>query len=141
MQALALQVALATLACRVQLLPHTPQLATSVVSVLHTPPQSVCPAGQAQAPPLQALPPLHALPQVPQLVLVLSAASQPFASTLSQLPQPALQPVRVQLPVEQLAVPFARLQTVPQEPQLASVLSGVSQPTAVVQLPKPGLHV
>jgi len=53
-----------------------------------------------------------------------------------------LHEVSVQVPVEQLAAPFAFEQVTPQPPQFALVVSSVSQPLAwlLSQLPKPTLH-
>ncbi len=83
------------------------------------------------------------MPHVPQLETLLErSVSQPLASEPSQSPQPPLHEAITQLPVAQLAVACARLQAVPQEPQLASVVRLVSQPfpTLLSQLPQPVLH-
>ena len=71
---------------------------------------------------------VQATPQAPQLKLVLSGVSHPLAALPSQFDQPALQVSSSQVPVEQLAAALARLQEVPQVPQLARVVVGVSQP-------------
>jgi hypothetical protein len=78
----------------------------------------------------------------PQLVVVLSGASQPLLKLPSQLPKPGLQ-VMPQAPPEQLAVPLLELQALEQDPQLAVVSSGVSQPLPALpsQLPKPALQI
>jgi hypothetical protein len=83
---------------------------------------------------------LHAMPQPPQFAVdVCVLISQPFDDTPSQLPQPALQDVTTQLPVEQLSFAFGRLHAVPQAPQLVSEVSAVSQPLPDMpsQLPYP----
>jgi hypothetical protein len=49
--------------------PQTPQLLLSVCSARQVPEQVVCPAGQAQLPATQAVPPVQARAQAPQLVL------------------------------------------------------------------------
>ncbi len=100
------------------------------VSVLtQTPPQSVCPAGQAQAPATQLWPPMHATPQPPQLALsVKRFASQPSDCRWLQSPvlvahatmmhDPALQPlVTTLLPVH----------LVPHDPQFAGSLDVLAQ--------------
>jgi hypothetical protein len=80
---------------------------------------------------------LHAWLHAPQFVSVLSCASQPLVCALpSQLPQPLLHAIE-QVPAVQLGVPLALLQTVPQLPQLETVVTTVSQPLFVLlsQLP------
>jgi hypothetical protein len=83
---------------------------------------------------------VHGMPHAPQLVTVVKG-SQPLAALPSQLPKFVLHPVSAQVPVLQLAVPLVRAQAVPQTAQLVLVFSGVSQPAALVQLPKPLAHV
>ncbi len=81
---------------------------------------------------------LQTVPQVPQLERLLDRlVSQPLASEPSQSPQPPLHESIRQLPVAQLAVACARLQAVPQEPQLLSVVKLASQPfpTLLSQFP------
>jgi hypothetical protein len=46
--------------------PQVPQLFGSIERSTHTPPQDVCPAGQAHLPATQLVPPLQATPQPPQ---------------------------------------------------------------------------
>lgn len=70
----------------------------------------------------------HIVPQLPQLAAVLSAVSQPFAASPSQLAKPLLQLETAQAPAVHASTEFARLQMVPQVPQFATVLSAVSQP-------------
>jgi zinc transporter ZupT len=85
----------------------------------------------------------HMTPHAPQWLSVLSACSQPLASFMSQLPYPALHVAIWQVPVEQVAVAFAREHMTPHAPQWLSVLSGCSHPLAsfMSQLPYPALHV
>lgn len=82
---------------------------------------------------------LHA----PQSVVVVMDLSQPLAALTSQSAKPALQDTREHAPVAHDAVAFARLQGVPQLPQLLFVLRLVSQPSLAVPLQSwnPGLHV
>ena len=78
-------------------------------------------------------------PQMPQLVVVLSGASQPVATLLSQLPNPLVQAIE-HAPRLHEGVPLVLLQALPQTPQLpALVCVFVSHPLAAVpsQLPKP----
>jgi hypothetical protein len=85
---------------------------------------------------------VHALPHAPQLTFVFSGDSQPLLGLPSQSPKPALQLTIAHVPVEHVEAALARLHAVPHPPQLASVLSGVSQscPTAL-QCPKPALQL
>ncbi len=74
---------------------------------------------------------------------VLRFTSQPFAWLPSQSPKPALQLPSAHAPPTQLADPFAKLQAVPQVPQLAtSPRRPVSQPVCASrsQSPKPALQ-
>jgi hypothetical protein len=83
------------------------------------------------------------LPQLPQLVRVLSAVSQPLRGLLSQLPQPLLQ-VGAHVLAVQLVLPCALVQAVPQLPQFdVFVASVTSQPLATFasQLAKPELQL
>jgi hypothetical protein len=85
----------------------------------------------AQAPDVQLVEPLafvQLVTQLPQLLVVVSDVSQPLAELPSQLPQPELQVPSVQTPPTQLSLALARSQTLPQPPQLDSVLVLVSQP-------------
>jgi len=66
------------------------------------------------------------LPHEAQLLLVPSWVSQPGA--LVQSTNPALQPVRVQVPLVQDSLAFGRSQAVLQLPQFVSEFSCVSQP-------------
>jgi hypothetical protein len=74
--------------------PHAPQLFLSVFVLTHVPPQSVSPAGQAQPPPWQVLPPVqvNCEPQPPQLV----AFGVVFAVSLTQMPLQSVSPGVVQ---------------------------------------------
>jgi hypothetical protein len=84
-----------------------------------------------QAPAEQSVVPLafaHAVPQVPQFVVVLSGASQPLVATPSQLPKPA-EHVKEQVPPVHDDVAFAALQALPHAPQFCTLLElFVSQP-------------
>ncbi|MEZ4405194.1 MAG: hypothetical protein R3A52_01705 [Polyangiales bacterium] len=95
------------------------------------------------APDTQLKPEAQTRLHVPQLVGAVSAASQPLASTPSQLAKPAAQAPSAQVPVAHDAVALAREQTAPQPPQLLAVLSAASQPLAALpsQSPKPAGHV
>ena len=73
----------------------------------------------------------HGVPHAPQLVSESSGASQPFASTPSQLPSPALHEPIAQLPDAQVALAPVRVQAVPQPPQSVTVRSERSQPFAL----------
>jgi hypothetical protein len=89
--------------------------------LLLLPSQSPKPALQVgeQAPATQLVLPfalVQALPQLAQLLVVLSCASQPSDTLLLQLPQPALQLIE-QLPPLQEALPLLVEQTRPQPPQ------------------------
>jgi hypothetical protein len=71
-------------------------------------------------------------PQLPQLVTVLSAVSQPFLGLLSQLPKPLLQ-VGAQVLLVQLVLPWAFVQAVPQLPQFVTLVAKlISQPLAAL---------
>ena len=78
-------------------------------------------------------------PQEPQLESEVREVSQPSESPPPQLPQPLLQEVMTQVPVEQLSLALARSQVRPQVPQLEREVSEVSQPSAQPpeQLPQP----
>jgi hypothetical protein len=84
----------------------------------------------------------HAVPQLPQSVVVRSEVSQPFATLASQSDHPASHVVIVHMPVEQSPVPRDGAHGTPQAPQLVSVFVRVSQPFDVTpsQLPNPGRH-
>src|SRR5258708_7181600 len=94
-------------------------------------------------PPAQAWPLGHLVPQTPQLLASVPVLiSQPSPATLLQSAKPALQ-TTVQTPAAQVGVVLARLQTLPQPPQLAmSVWVPVSQPSAAImsQSAKPAAH-
>jgi hypothetical protein len=59
----------------------------------------------------------HAVPHEPQWVSVFKFCSQPLLALPSQFPKPELQLEIAQLPVEHVAVAFAREQPTPQPPQ------------------------
>jgi len=143
---------LAVAFARAQATPHVPQFAVVVrgasqpfaafMSQLPNPalhaPSTQLPVAQLEV----AFERVHDVPQVPQLAAVVSGASHPLAAARSQFPKPALQLSSAQLPVEQLAVALARAHGTPHAPQLASVVSGASQPFAdiVSQSSNPALH-
>jgi hypothetical protein len=125
-----------------QALPQVPQLELLLLKLMQLPPQPVSPAAQ-QVPLEQLVPAAQAVPQAPQLAVVVRAASHPLARTPSQLPKP-LEQVTPHMPPAQVAVPLAYgPHAVPQAPQLAVVLSVVSQPLPRTpsQLPKPLVQV
>jgi hypothetical protein len=113
------------------------------------PSQSPQPAAQAviwQLPLAQdsvAFARLHPTPQPPQFASVVSGCSQPSEVIELQLPNPGEHMPNVQTPVEQVSVAPGKSQSSPHAPQFASVLSGVSQPSAAdpLQLPNPGSHI
>lgn len=72
------------------------------------------------------------LPQVPQLLRLLSAVSQPLLALESQLPKPLVQAPIPQVPVVQVGVAFDALQALPQKPQFCrEVCRFVSQVEAL----------
>jgi hypothetical protein len=124
-----------------QTLVHEPQALTLLVSAVSQP--SLGSASQLPKPdaqlmlqlpllqvgvPLTVLQPLPQLPQLLRLVLVL--VSQPLACTPSQLPNGVAHDTTWQAPVEQLSLAFAKSQSTPQAPQLATVRMLTSQPSA-----------
>jgi hypothetical protein len=88
---------------------------------------------------------LQIVPHAPQFAkLVDRFASQPVAARPSQLPNPVLHVPSTHEPPEQAAPAFANEQTLPQLPQLVTVVFVlVSQPFDAMpsQLPKPAVHV
>ena len=97
--------------------------------------------GATHSPPMHVSPVAQAVPHVPQLVVVPSVVSQPFAALASQLALPVLH-VSPQTPPTQLATPPAVGHTLPHDEQLVVVPVGVSQPlaTSLSQLPQPALQ-
>lgn len=98
-----------------------------------------------QLPPPHVATPLateHALPHIPQWVVLLSAVSQPLAMLPSQLPKPVVQPASAHVPALHEALPLANEHALPHIPQCVVLLSDVSQPLAMLpsQLPKSALH-
>jgi hypothetical protein len=86
---------------------------------------------------------LHAVPQPPQLVSVLSVVSQPLPPLPSQSPRPLMQLAVPHTPLTQFGVPPAVEQALPQVLQwLTFVLRLISQPLAVLpsQFAKPALQ-
>jgi hypothetical protein len=139
----------------VQALPHAPQFDTEVF-VLASQPVDASPS-QLPKPVLQAIVhapreqpadpfvPLQTVPHAPQFDTFVSVlVSQPLFGLLSQLPKPELHVPSVQVPLTQVSLAFARLQTAPHAPQFARlVFVLVSQPLPELpsQSPRPGLHV
>jgi hypothetical protein len=89
--------------------PQAPQLLLSVAVFTHAPPHEVVPAGQAQAPAAQLVPPVQALPQAPQLALSVDVSTQ-------APPQAVVPAGQVHTPATQDLPP---VQALPQAPQLA----------------------
>jgi hypothetical protein len=120
-----------------QMVPHAPQWLTLVAVSTQASPQRCWPEGQplvqtALAPVVDAhtgVPPVHALPQRPQLLVPLRAVSQPLEGLPSQSPKPGSHD-SPQVPLAQVAAPLVPLgQTRPQVPQLPAELSvATSQP-------------
>jgi hypothetical protein len=79
----------------------------------------------------------HAVPQLPQSVVVRSDVSHPFATSPSQLAHPASHIVIAHVPLPQSPVAWAGAQGTPHAPQLVAVLTRVSHPLPVIpsQLP------
>jgi len=86
--------------------------------------------------PAEQLPEAHALPQAPQwLELVARLTSQPSAGLPLQSAKPALQLPTRHAPATQAATALAGAQTVPQAPQLLTVVwVFTSQPSAAERL-------
>ena len=105
------------------------------------PPQPVIPA-QPQKPPRHCCGNVQLVPQPPQLPLAKSEVSHPLAGLTSQSAKLATHDAIWHEPAPQVTLAFARAQVAPHEPQLASELSGVSQPLAALpsQLPNPALQ-
>lgn len=161
-----LHVAAATFIKPAQLVPHAPQFAVEVVTFVSQP--SVCMPLQLPKPAVhvnEQVPllqpalvvlgrPAQLLPQSPQFVGVLRAASQPLPAMASQLPKPAVHMPRPQVPLEQTELAFALEHVVPQAPQLLTERKSTSQPLVglpsqfaklalqvIVQVPVPQLDV
>jgi hypothetical protein len=87
---------------------------------------------------------LQAAPQAPQFVRVTRFVSQPFAELPSQFPKPVLHVPSWHAEPLHIAPALAKVQTVPQPLQLATLLVRfVSQPSETwpLQLPNPVEHV
>jgi hypothetical protein len=82
------------------------------------------------------------VPHAPQLERVLTCVSQPLPVMPSQFPNPDAQLAIWQVPVEQVALAWLRLQRLPQLPQLELVFRLTSQPSlsTPLQSAKPVLH-
>ena len=122
-----------------QTLLHDPQLAVSVavIAQMLVVVQNDVPVGHelTHIPDEQWVPSPQAVPHPPQLALVLSGASHPFAGLLSQSPYPPLQAATVHAPCAQPAVAFARLHAIPHAPHDVTVVAVfVSQPSEVIML-------
>ena len=129
-----------------QSLPHAPQL-SGLFPLLISQPSLVMPLQFAnvpmhelitQPPPEQAgfaFARLHALPQPPQFwTSVFVEISQPSPFVLLQSAKPDEHATMLQLPLAQVSLAFARLQTLPQPPQFERLDEiSVSQPYAAVQ--------
>jgi len=137
-----------------QALPHAPQL-DALVWVFTSQPFDAAPSQfpnpDAHVPSVQvpllhdslAFARSHTLPHVPQSVSVARLASQPFAATPSQFPNPALHACSWQAPLKHDAEALAKVHAAPQAPQLVTVeFRFVSQPFVALpsQSPKPGLQ-
>jgi len=74
---------------------------------------------------------VQVLPQVPQFpTLVCVLTSQPSVGELLQSPKPVLQLPMVHMPPEHAGVPFATVHTLPQAPQLPTLVPVlISQPS------------
>lgn len=123
-----------------QTMPQPPQLLVLVATFVSQPSLCLLPL-QSAKPAVQA--PLHTpeaqlwmamwlleqtVPQLPQLFgSVLTLTSQPFAVTLSQFENPALQAAMVQVPLAQEDVALGAEHRLPQEPQLLTSLLRLRQ--------------
>lgn len=109
----------------------------SVASMLQSPKPAVQ-AATAQAAMVQvavALARTQRRPQAPQLfTLEKRSISQPLAGRRSQSAKPVLHAPTVQAPAVHEAVALASAQVLPQAPQLAVVVVGVSQPSVFERL-------
>jgi hypothetical protein len=77
---------------------------------------------------------VHAFPQAPQSVRVLSRVSQPLDTSPSQSSNPAQHLVSAHFPSTQLAEPFGYAHARPHIPQSVNVDSEVSQPSSELEL-------
>lgn len=102
-----------------QATPHAPQLARFACKLTHWPLHIVWPAGQAQAPFTHCAPPLHVVPQAPQLALSVCRFTQAFMQFVSGGPT-VVAHVCVHLPFKQVGV--APPHATPQAPQLAGLV-------------------
>jgi len=112
-------------------LPQRPQSVALVRVSTHDSPQSVVPPVQlgAQAPAVQSMLAVHALPQRPQWAAESMRASHPLAATPSQSSKVALQRARPQTPAAHCPCPLITEQARPHAPQWeASTASSTSQP-------------
>jgi hypothetical protein len=138
-----------------QTLPHAPQFRT-LDEIAVSQPFNGSPS-QLPKPPLHAsehvppthravpfAPPGHATPQRPQCAgFIVSAVSQPLASIVSQLPKPRLH-VEPQALAVQVGLALGRAgQVIPQPPQLAGSVAGVTQlaPQSICVAPHVDTHM
>jgi hypothetical protein len=85
----------------------------------------------------------HAVPHMPQFIVVVSGVSQPSSARPLQSPNPGMHVSTVQRPPAQPAIACGRSQTSPHAPQCVGTLSCVSHPSSTIMLqsPKPGSQV
>jgi hypothetical protein len=96
-----------------------PQLLLSLVRFTQPDAHLTWPAGQVHMPIVHVPPAPHEFPQVPQLFgSVRRLVSQPLAAFPSQFPKPGLHVAMMHAPLKQADVACAKLQKVPQVPQL-----------------------
>ncbi len=121
-----------------QSLPQLPQLFASLAVFTHAPPgHKMEPAGQPETQAYvvpdteqMGVPPLHpSEAHPPQCALEERSVSQPFAAIPSQSAKPGLHDAIAQADLAQVAVAFARAQTMPHPPQFFGSLAVLtSQP-------------
>lgn len=111
-----------------QMFPQLPQLFASEPISMQVPPQGTRPAGQAHALAWQVRPPVQALPQAPQFVLLeRKSSSQPFAALPSQSPKPVTHE-KPQVLAVHVAVAFDGVaQALLQVPQLLTLVVVLTQ--------------
>jgi hypothetical protein len=101
-----------------QVVVQAPQAAGSEARLRQVPPQSVSPGGQTQTPPWQILPPVHTLPQLPQLLVSLVWFVLVLAQTVGNCGgQTQTPPWQIRRPVH----------TLPQLPQFWSSVARLRQ--------------
>lgn len=107
----------------------------------HVAPAQLEPDAEQQTPALHVA--VHSTPHPPQLVLESRAVSQPSDGSWLQSPHPELHASNWQVPFEQNAVAWGKVQTLPHCPQFwTSRVTSVSHPAVFwSQSANPGLHV